>query len=219
MAGESIDDILVKHYPVLYHMTSPDAWETIQRLGLLSTSRLLDLFEVHGPERAAIEEARRPESVRLEHPMHGSVVIRDNKPLSIVRLEKCLVDMTVPEYLKMLNSRVFFWLHPSRLQGLRDARAYREQEQLILQFDTRRILEQYRDHISLSVINSGATVHTPPPRGSFTFQRLDDFDYEASYRKRGQAKAIAELVIEGGVTTAFNMILGSSSHCVGHRGL
>lgn len=197
MAGETIDEILVKHYPVLYHMTSPDAWETIQRLGLLSTSSLLDLFEVHGEARAAIEERRRPESVRLDHPVHGSVVIRDNKPLSIVRLEKCLVDMSVPEYLKMLNSRVFFWVHPSRLRDLRNARAYRDHEQMILQFDTRSILEHYRDRISLSVINSGATVHTPPPRGSFTFQRLDDFDYEASYRKRGRARAIAELAVAG----------------------
>ena len=58
----------------------------------------------------------------------------------------------------------------------------------------------YLDRISQSVINSGATVHTPPPRGTFPFQRLDDFDYEASYQNRGRAKAIAELAIDGGMT-------------------
>jgi len=46
---------LIERYPRLYHATHMDAWPGIAAHGLLSTSALLDLFEIHGSRRFAIE--------------------------------------------------------------------------------------------------------------------------------------------------------------------
>jgi hypothetical protein len=44
---------------VLYHMAEDGSWESIRQIGLLSTSALLDRFEVEGERRYAIESTRR----------------------------------------------------------------------------------------------------------------------------------------------------------------
>ena len=63
------------------HCGGRELWEGIRRLGLLSTSALLDRFEVQGERRRRIESARRPEIEAIEHPEHGRALIRDNKPM------------------------------------------------------------------------------------------------------------------------------------------
>src|SRR6266480_1717700 len=62
-------------------MAESGSWPSIQKQGLLSTSALLDLFEVEGEERFAIESQWRPQSVVITHPTHGTAVIRDSKQL------------------------------------------------------------------------------------------------------------------------------------------
>ena len=89
MSGISTDD-LVACYPYLYHMAEAESWDSIQAKGLLSTSALLDLFEVNGQERFAIESCHRPKSVTIEHPKHGRAVIRDQIPMREGSLLKCL---------------------------------------------------------------------------------------------------------------------------------
>jgi hypothetical protein len=79
--------------PVLYHMAEDGSWKSIQKLGLLSTSTLLDRFEVEGERRLAIESARRPEMVRLEHHEHGVAAVRDNKPVLDSVLRCYLLDI------------------------------------------------------------------------------------------------------------------------------
>ena len=88
---------LISRYPTLYHMAEDESWESIRRHGLLSTSALLDRFEVEGGERFAIESTRRPEIVRVDHPEYGTALIRDNKPMQEKSLERCLVGMTPRE--------------------------------------------------------------------------------------------------------------------------
>ena len=68
-------------HPVLYHMAEDGSWESIRERGLLSTTALLDLFGVDGERRQAIESARRPEMVAVEHPKLGTALVRDNKPM------------------------------------------------------------------------------------------------------------------------------------------
>jgi hypothetical protein len=62
-------------------MAEAGRWPSIARHGLLSTSALLDLFEVHGARRGELEAQHRPESVTLRHPRHGLTVVRDPKPM------------------------------------------------------------------------------------------------------------------------------------------
>ena len=89
---------LASRYPVLYHMAEDGNWEGIQRLGLLSTTVLLDRFGIGGETRFRIESARRPEIEVIEHPEHGRALIRDNKPMQERVLERCLTGMTPPEW-------------------------------------------------------------------------------------------------------------------------
>lgn len=72
---------LASLYPVLFHMAESGSRESIRERGLLSTSALLDLFEVEGEERFAVESALRPEIMPLQHPKHGLALVRDNKPM------------------------------------------------------------------------------------------------------------------------------------------
>jgi Family of unknown function (DUF7002) len=72
---------LIEKYPLVYHMAAVRSWSSIQHHGLLSTTAILDLFEVKADCREAIESRKRPESVVITHPQHGTATIRDQKPI------------------------------------------------------------------------------------------------------------------------------------------
>ncbi len=166
---------LASRYPVLYHMAEDGSWESIHRLGLLSTSALLDRFEVQGERRYAIESMRRPEIVSLEHLELGTALVRDNKPMQEKVLGRCLYGMTPGEWYEHLNRRVFFWVERERLLRLLGARAYRDRAHLVLEVDAAALLRRHADRVALSPINSGATfAMNPAPRGSDTFRRIAD---------------------------------------------
>jgi len=40
-----------QHYPCLYHMAEAGTWDSIKKLGLLSTLALTELFEITGDEK------------------------------------------------------------------------------------------------------------------------------------------------------------------------
>jgi hypothetical protein len=46
---------LVHRFPRVYHMAEPGSFDSLCRTGLLSTSALLDLFEVPVESRAQVE--------------------------------------------------------------------------------------------------------------------------------------------------------------------
>lgn len=156
-------------------MAEDGSWESIQRLGLLSTSALLDTFEVEGERRFQIESVRRPEIVAVEHPEHGRALIRDNKPMQERTLERCLTGMTPREWYENLNRKVFFWVDRRRLIKLLGARAYRQRPHLVLELGADELLRRHTEDVTLSAINSGATfTMNPAPRGPDTFCRIED---------------------------------------------
>jgi len=162
---------IAERYPVLYHMAEAGSWASVREQGLLSTSALLDLFEIEGPERDAIELRRRPESVSITHPVHGTAWIRDNKPINETVLRRTLVGMTEAEWYRALNGRVFFWLSEDRLDRLRSAPPYAHRPHDILTVDTAALLDRDIERVELAHLNSGA-VHPAAnyPRGAGTFQ-------------------------------------------------
>lgn len=169
-----IEDFAVR-YPILYHMAEAGSWPNIKRDGLLSTSALLDKFEVRGERRRAIESACRTEMVRLYHPEYGTVFIRDNKPMHEDVLRQCLTDMTPREWYETLNRRVFFWVDRKRLQKLLGAKAYRGRQHHVLEADTAELLRRHAENVTLSSINSGAPFNPrPAPRGPETFRRITE---------------------------------------------
>lgn len=191
---------LVRHYPRLYHMAEDDSWPSIRAYGLLSTSALLDLFEVRGRARTAIESAHRPENVTIEHPLYGTAVVRDQKPMREGSLAACLQDgMAVREWYRLLNGMVFFWPTEARLSRLLGARPYREIAHTVLAIDTATLLADHADDIMLSPINSGSTIYNAAPRGHDTFRPVAAYPFEERRRLRGAENVVAEVAVRQGV--------------------
>ena len=186
-------------YPLLFHMAEAGSWPQIQRHGLLSTSALVDLFEISGDGRFAIESMRRPEMVEITHPVHGRAQIRDNKPLREQFL-RCLPGTTAQQFFELLNGKVFFWVCPKRLETLIGARAYRRRAHDVLTIDAAALLATHRGGASLASINTGSTLYSnAPPRGRETFVPIAEFDWEAARRLRGRENAIVEMTIDHAV--------------------
>jgi hypothetical protein len=198
---------LAERWPLLFHMAEAGSWDSVKRNGLLSTTALLDLFEVAGPRRAAIETARRAESVRIEHPLCGEVWIRDNKPINETVLRRTLVGMSEQEWYRTLNGRVFLWLSETRLARLRAATPYRGRRHDILTFDTRALLEAHGDEVELCPINSGA-VHAGAtvPRGAGTFSRIDAYPWTERIRV-ARKEPIVELTIPYSLPDAATFVI------------
>lgn len=185
-----------RHFPTLYHMAERNSWRSILRHGLLSTEALLDLFEVRGQLREKLLFERRPESVRVDHPEHGSAVIRDQIPLRVGPLAECLIDMSIRDWLALLNRRVYLWPTLDRLRRFMSARAYRDREHDVLYFSTAALLERGVKGVYLAAINTGSTIYSPRPRGVETFHRIADYPFEERRKLRGVQNAVAEVAID-----------------------
>lgn len=200
-------ETLVQRFPRLYHVADPAAWPGIERLGLLSTTAILDLFDTPPATRALIESARRPAAVRLQHPVHGTIVIRDNKPLLESRLAGCLQDGLQPvDWYRMLSGFVFFWPTYRRARTILDAAAYASDAKLVLRLVTEELASHQGDDIWLSPMNSGATRPFAFPRGRSTFLPVRDYDYEGWRRRRSAGNAIAEVTVRYAVPLAAQFV-------------
>ena len=117
--------ILVSKYPNVYHMAEAGSWESIKARGLMSTTALLDFYDIKGEVRTRLESARRDECEDLIDDELGLATIRDNKPMTDKALRKSLQDGLEPkDWYEILNRRCFFWVRQERLIGLLNARAY-----------------------------------------------------------------------------------------------
>jgi hypothetical protein len=139
------DDELIHHHPRLYHMAARGSWPSIRSLGLLPTRSIVDACDPGPAVREAVLGRRRTDSVTLTHPVHGEIVIRDQGPLREHILTTTLTDMTVRQWLDVLNDRVFFWPDERRLAELLRARRYRDSEHDVLVVDTATLVAAQRD--------------------------------------------------------------------------
>jgi hypothetical protein len=200
-------EYLAQRWPRLYHMAEAGSWTSIEARGLLSTSALLDLFEITGDQRNAIEAARRPNSIEITHPDHGSAWIRDNKPINETVLRRTLVGMSESDWYRSLNGRVFFWLTERRLDRLRGAPPYRDREHDILTIDTRRLLEVHSREVELAHLNTGA-VHAGAKysRGSGTFRSISDYPWLDRVRV-ARHEPIVELTVPYAVRDVHDLVI------------
>lgn len=177
-SGVTIDQF-VERYPRLFHMAALDSWTSIRRHGLLSTSALLDLFEIDGVLRSSLESCHRPASVPVEHSVHGRAVIRDQKPMDDTGLRTALgKDFSPREWYELLNEKVFFWPTRQRLEKMLNARAYKNQRHLVLTLDSKTLLTEHECVALLSPINSGCTKPYPHPRSKNLFQPLRNYPFQ-----------------------------------------
>lgn len=174
-------------------MAQLGSWPSIRKNGLLSTSALLDLFEVDVEARRKIESKWRPESVEIENPKYGKAMIRDQRPLHR-GAHPFIIGMSPEQYYELLNHKTFFWTRKERLVRLLEGQAYRGRSHDVLTVDTKALVEAHGDEITLSPINSGA-FYGSGKRGAFTFKKIADHPYQEMHKKRGE-DAVTELVVE-----------------------
>jgi hypothetical protein len=195
-------------YPHLYHMAHEDAWEQIQRYGLLSTSTLLGLWEVKGNERSVIEREIRRNPVELRHPRRGKVVIRDQRPLYERKLRKALIDCTVQEWCQLLNRRVFFWPTVERLVTHISARRNRGKNHLVLTVDSYRLAAAYENAITLCPLNSGNTIPFAQRRSKNSLMRMSEYPF-LERLARGPYYTVVELAVETGVPDILDFVVSA----------
>ena len=191
---------LVRRHPLLFHTGVAGSWPSIREHGLLTTEQIVRTGAFEPAVAEALLRNRRPHGTVLDHPRLGRVGIRDQSSLRLRHLEPALQGMSVAEWLGVLNGRVFFWLHPAKLQRLLTARRARDAEQDVLVVRTASLVEAHGDRIRLSPINSGATLWPgAPARGPGTFSTIADYPWAERRKGRSAADAIAELAVPGGV--------------------
>jgi hypothetical protein len=193
------EEIAAKH-PRLYHVTRPDAMESIRSYGLLSTTSLLTLLGVPRVQRELIESTRRPRSLKIKHSVYGTVTISDNAPLGEDALATCLDDgLSTADWMRMLNQRVFFWVDEKNLDSHLRASTRRGEECLVLVFDTYSVVSKYYYWVELAAINTGSTMRHPARRGLTTFSPVYRYTYGEWRRLRGGYDRIKELTIVNGI--------------------
>ena len=192
-------ELLARMYPQVFHVTDAGNGAGIRRHGLRSTRALLELFEADEITRAQTLAAARPHNIELSHPLHGHASVRDQLPLSLHRLDEALIDMSVEQWLELLNSLVFFWPTLQRMQRLLQAPAYAQGVHRVLVIDTGELMRRHPDRILLSAINTGATRPFAHPRGTDTFMPLGGFPLAQRRRRLGRARAVAEVAVRDAV--------------------
>lgn len=154
-------------------MAELGSWPSIRRHGLLSTTALLDLFEIQGPKRLRLESQWRARSERISHPIHGAAVIRDQYPMPERELKGLLTGgMETRQWYELINGKTFFWADKKRLVWMLGA--YRDRPHCVLTVDTRSLLNRHMYEIWLTDQNSGS-VYGKKPRGLDTFKKVRDF--------------------------------------------
>ena len=183
------------------------SWDGISKYGLLSTSALLDLFEVTGRRREAIESCRRASSVTISHPKHGTAIIRDQKPISDSKLIKCLQDCSPRDWYQLLNSRVFFWPTEDKVLNLLSARAYRKCKHTIIVVNSEPLIRKYQSNVYLSPINTGAVVYRPTARGPKTFIPFNNWPSDVKRTTGKLRKEVTEVAFEYGILDIVRYVL------------
>jgi hypothetical protein len=199
---------LIDRYPTLYHMAEDGTWPSIQRHGLLSTTALVDLFEIVEPTREKILNEVRKKTISITHPNHGTAAIRDQLPLKFLT-EVLTPDTTPQQFLDALNNRVFFWLSLSRLDTLLNAKHYRGKAQTILHVDTASLVSAYGEQIQLAPYNTGSMhVPTAPQRGVNVFVDLANYPHQEWRKKRGPSQdAVVELTVPHSVPNITDFVV------------
>lgn len=134
---------------------------------------MADLHAFTPEERDATLNTRR----RCIQDLHG-LSIRDQHTAPEAKMKSCLVRITIPEWLALLNSKVFFFL--SHEKALRLAERYADYENVLLSVDSAALFETHAAAATLCKINSGAFLQNPRPRGRDSFIPLAQYDYKKS---------------------------------------
>ena len=153
----------------IYHLAEASNWPSIQRDGLLSASRLLHASGLTGANRTRLELVQRLTHTELP----SGACLRDQRPMPPPALERCLCGMSPTDWYAMINSRVFFWLDPERLN--RQKAACKSRPQVVLVVDSAALIASHEERIAVTPINTGNARRKPARRGAATFVQLSEW--------------------------------------------
>lgn len=198
----------IKEIEFLYHLTSEENSKIIlENRTIESAVEVINGSNMDSQEKTQFLRNRRDGHLFVENKKGQTIMIRDQNPISIKSLAKCLTDGWNPgDFIYHLNNRVFFWPNIYRLRV--HYSKYRNENPVIIKCRTMDILELNKN-VKLCHLNSGATrCHpkwdgAPPPRGSNSFVDIEDFDQGI--------KRIAEVTFEGSCNLPENLWMARNS--------
>ena len=208
MATDDLIERFTARYPRLYHMAESGSWRSVRERGLLSTSALLDLFEISGSKRREIEWEWRPNIVPIEHPIHGTAAIRDQWPMPPEHLATGLDGITPQQWYEFLNRKTFLWLSEDRLMRMLNARPYRAAAHDVLTLDTRSFVAEYMDRITVCQINSGFAM---PMFGNVTKRSFESFETIEQRAATEGLGGLAELTVDYAAPDAWRYVTAVDS--------
>jgi hypothetical protein len=175
---------LVALRPRLFHVTSPDAHNSLFRDGLLSTASLLASYGWHATDVDVLITTPRTDFVPITSPEGRAARLSHQKPININMLRKCLhlTDTSQADYFRLLANRVFFFTTDTAASGFSRA-LLRAGPIDVLTIDTFALLRGGGANVEVSRYNSGSSPRSPLPKGPDTWQSLDEFDGRASQIK------------------------------------
>jgi hypothetical protein len=171
---------------------------------------LLAVVGVEPDARLRVSRQHRPAPVGLS----ADIVITDQRPMPPAALRRCLAEGCTPEdWYALLNSKVFFWFDPDRLNRQRAAGG--SPAAVVLVMDTGTLLGRHADRVALTPINSGAAMRRPARRGPSSFVPLaawreSGWESEAralGTRPRPRSHRPAELTIADAVPDALECVV------------
>ncbi|MDQ6618066.1 MAG: hypothetical protein M3083_25800 [Actinomycetota bacterium] len=177
---------------VLFHASAYGSWPSIAELGLLPTNQLM----ADDPRLGAA----RLESIGLVHPSGHDITVRDQRPMMRANIDAHLDGIGLPEWLGVLNERVFLFARQKDLTTLLGR--YQESEgQDVLVFDTARLLTAAKGRVEVATVSPTAPVpwERCPCRNRDTFEPIDSFV--------GDVADIAEVTIVGGVERVVDLVV------------
>jgi hypothetical protein len=172
----------VLSHPFLYHLTDQRNFEYLRSNGglLLCTTELVEKCNLLDDQAEKITRERRPLHTKIRIEEHD-IFIRDQKPISLRNLNKCLTDhWSYQDFLFHLNSRVFFWPTTQRLT--RHYNRYVNEKPLIIRVSSTELFS-INPEPEFCRLNSGATRSSshyngaPPPRGINTFLSAENYPF------------------------------------------
>lgn len=165
----------------LYHLTDARNVDAIiARREIYCTNFIIDSAGMLSPdEKRTLKRSKRDNHMEIQLNGRG-IFIRDQKPLSMVALPKCLTHgYDVGDYIELLNGRVFFWPTIDRLW--RHYKRYVAERPAILKVRTDELLN-LNSPAEFCHLNSGATRANSylggvaPIRGDGTFLTIENFN-------------------------------------------
>ena len=194
----------------IYHLAEAANWPSIQRHGLLSAGRLMEVAGLTRADRDRLGRTQRPAHTEL----CNGVQIRDQRPMSPTALAHCLHDMEPADWYAMINARVFFWLDVERLN--RQKAACEPRPQVVMAVDTSALVAAYEERVAVTPINTGNARRKPARRGVATFVPLAEWvrsgwASEAAalgISSRGRSHQPVELTVINAVPDIMRFVVG-----------